>query len=54
MREVTETKSLVVKPGYSKETEITYEGLGHEAAGLASSNLVFKVKTSPVENFSRE
>ena len=37
---MTETKSLVVKPGYSKETEITYDGLGHEAAGLASCKLI--------------
>ena len=41
-RPTSETFSVEVKPGYSDQTVLTFNGKGHEAEGYKPSKLIVK------------
>jgi DnaJ family protein B protein 13 len=53
-RDIQETKILDIKPGFNSTSILNFQGLGNEAAGLPTSDLVFKIKELPHSEFKRK
>lgn len=52
--EVTETKEIEVRPGMSQKNKIVHKDLGHERAGIPSSDLIFEIAEHGERGFKRQ
>eukprot|EP01016_Furgasonia_blochmanni_P034292 TRINITY_DN3679_c0_g1_i3.p2 TRINITY_DN3679_c0_g1~~TRINITY_DN3679_c0_g1_i3.p2 ORF type:complete len:214 (-),score=49.83 TRINITY_DN3679_c0_g1_i3:938-1579(-) len=53
-REAQESRDLEIQPGYGVETEIKLNGQGNEAAGIPTSDLIFKIEEVPHPDYKRD
>ena len=45
---------IFVQPGYSEQTKLVFEGMGHESFGAHPSNLVIAFKQKPLQSYERK
>lgn len=52
-RNISETKKIEIRPGYSSKTVLTFKGQGNEGVGLPNSDLTFKIRELSHDQFKR-